>query len=303
MDKKISSQTVSKIRKLAELAIEVQIMKGFAISITRLTSLKSLCSDSKIAAHFALHIAKLIYDKMLNTSQPVQYKDLVVKVVAQLEKCVEVGLEEDKLILKQQLSELKAIQNKYRNAAWGVVVRIIENRDLLIVESALECVLAKGDFGYLAYHLAKDYAEGYEPRYGTGLIPSSYPMLENIANFFCQYYFNQSMKEWLESINRENEKKKAIKEEKAKALASNLEELPKTYTAKQGQYLAFIYYYTKIHKQSPSQADIQKYFATTPSSVHQMLATLQKQGLIKTIPGKARSITLLLTREELPDLD
>jgi len=303
MDKKISTQTVSKIRKLAELAIEVQTMKGLAISITRLTSLKSLCSEPKIATHFALHIAKFIYNKMLNTSQPTQYKDLAVKVVEQLKKYVETGLEEDKLMLRQQLSELKAIQNKYRNAAWGVVVRIIENRDLLIVESALECVLAKGDFGYLAYHLAKDYAEGYEPRYGTGLIPSSAPMLENIVNFFCQHYFNQSMKEWLESINRENEKKKALKEEKAKALASNLEELPKTYTTKQGQFLAFIYYYTKIHKQSPSQADIQKYFITSPSSVHQMLATLQKQGLITTIPGKARSITLLLKREELPDLD
>jgi len=303
MDKKISAQTVSKIRKLAELAIEVQTMKGFAISITRLTSLKSLCSESKITAQFALHIAKLIYNKMLNTSQPTQYKDLAVKVVEQLEKYVETGIEEDKLILRQQLSELKALQNKHRNASWGIVVRIIEHWDLLIIENALECVLARGDFGYFAYRLAKDYSEGYEPRYGTGLIPSSAPKLENIVNFFCQYYFNQPMKEWLEFINRENEKKKALKEEKAKALASNLEELPKTYTAKQGQFLAFIYYYSKIHKQSPSQADIQKYFATTPSSVHQMLATLQKQGLIKTIPGKARSIALLLTREELPDLD
>lgn len=303
MDEKISAQTVSKIRKLAELTMEVQTMKGFAISITRLTSLKSLCSESKIAAHFALHIAKLIYDKMLNNSQPVQYKDLAVKVVEQLEKYVEFGLEEDKLILKQQLSELKAIQNKHRNASWGVVVRIIEHWDLLIIENALECVLARGDFGYFAYHLAKDYTEGYEARYGTGLIPSSVPKLENIVNFFCQYYFNQPMKEWLESINRENEKKKAIKEDKVKALVGNLEALPKTYTAKQGQFLSFIYYYTKIHKQSPSQADIQRYFATTPSSVHQMLTTLQKQGLIKTTPGKARSITLLLTREELPDLD
>ena len=33
-----------------------------------------------------------------------------------------------------------------------------------------------------------------------------------------------------------------------------------TYTAKQGQYLAFIYYYTKIHRQSPAETDIQRYF-------------------------------------------
>ena len=32
------------------------------------------------------------------------------------------------------------------------------------------------------------------------------------------------------------------------------------YTEKQGQYLAFIYYYTKIHGHSPSEAEMQAYF-------------------------------------------
>ncbi len=31
------------------------------------------------------------------------------------------------------------------------------------------------------------------------------------------------------------------------------------YTVKQGQYLAFIYYYTKIHGCSPSEADLRSY--------------------------------------------
>ena len=30
-----------------------------------------------------------------------------------------------------------------------------------------------------------------------------------------------------------------------------------SYNAKQGQFLAFIYYYTKIHGRSPSEADMQ----------------------------------------------
>ena len=33
------------------------------------------------------------------------------------------------------------------------------------------------------------------------------------------------------------------------------------YTPKQGQYLAFIYYYTKIHGRSPAEADMQAYIA------------------------------------------
>jgi Mn-dependent DtxR family transcriptional regulator len=74
------------------------------------------------------------------------------------------------------------------------------------------------------------------------------------------------------------------------------------YTPRQGQYLAFIYYYTKIHRYPPAESDMQRYFQVSPPSVHQMVLTLEKKGLIKRIPGQARSISLLVTREELPDL-
>ena len=74
------------------------------------------------------------------------------------------------------------------------------------------------------------------------------------------------------------------------------------YTAKQGQYLAFIYYYNKIHGCSPSEAEMQQYFRVSPPSVHQMTLTLEANGLIERTPGQARSIRLLIPREELPDL-
>ena len=73
-------------------------------------------------------------------------------------------------------------------------------------------------------------------------------------------------------------------------------------TEKQGQYLAFIFYYTKVNGQSPAEADMQRYFAVSPPSVHQMVVTLEKNRWIKRIPGKGRSISLLLTRDQLPDL-
>ncbi len=75
------------------------------------------------------------------------------------------------------------------------------------------------------------------------------------------------------------------------------------YTPRQGQFLAFIYYYTKIHGQPPAEADIQRYFKVSPPSVHQMILTLEKNRLIERTPGKARTIRLLLSREELPDLE
>ncbi len=75
------------------------------------------------------------------------------------------------------------------------------------------------------------------------------------------------------------------------------------YTPKQGQYLAFIYYYSKIHGRPPSEADMQWYFKVTPPAVHQMVLALEQRGLIERVPGRPRTIRVLLPRDELPDLE
>lgn len=75
------------------------------------------------------------------------------------------------------------------------------------------------------------------------------------------------------------------------------------YTPKQGQYLAFIYYYTKIHRRAPAESDLQEYFRVSPPSVHHMILNLEKEGFIQRVPGQGRSIRLLLGRDELPDLE
>jgi hypothetical protein len=38
----------------------------------------------------------------------------------------------------------------------------------------------------------------------------------------------------------------------------------KTFTPKQGQYLAFIYAYTRLHRRPPTKADMQLYFRVGP---------------------------------------
>ena len=75
------------------------------------------------------------------------------------------------------------------------------------------------------------------------------------------------------------------------------------YTRTQGQYLAFIYYYSKIHGEPPAEADMQRYFETTPPAVHQMVVTLEKRGLITRVPRQPRTIRIMLSRAELPDLE
>ena len=75
------------------------------------------------------------------------------------------------------------------------------------------------------------------------------------------------------------------------------------FTEKQGQYLAFIYTYSHIFGQSPAEKDIQRHFRVSPPSVHQMIVTLERNGLISRQPGIPRSIRILLPPENLPILE
>jgi repressor LexA len=76
-----------------------------------------------------------------------------------------------------------------------------------------------------------------------------------------------------------------------------------SFTAKQGQYLAFIYNYTKMHRRAPAESDLERYFQVSPPSIHEMIKTLQRKGLIERTPGQARSIRLLVPPEHLPRLE
>lgn len=66
------------------------------------------------------------------------------------------------------------------------------------------------------------------------------------------------------------------------------------FTERQGQYLAFIYVYTRIRGRP--------HFRVSPPTVHQMVFTLGRVGLIRRQPGVARSIDVLVAPECLPVL-
>jgi DNA-binding MarR family transcriptional regulator len=74
------------------------------------------------------------------------------------------------------------------------------------------------------------------------------------------------------------------------------------YTEKQGQYLAFIHNYSKIHGRAPAEADLERYFKATPPTIHQMILKLEEKGLITRVPGQPRSIRLVIKAEEVPPL-
>lgn len=74
------------------------------------------------------------------------------------------------------------------------------------------------------------------------------------------------------------------------------------FTEKQGQYLAFIDSYMTLHGRAPAEADLERFFKTTPPTIHQMILRLEEKGLISRTPGEARSIRLLVEPDGIPRL-
>jgi DNA-binding MarR family transcriptional regulator len=74
------------------------------------------------------------------------------------------------------------------------------------------------------------------------------------------------------------------------------------FTETQGQYLAFIHAYALVNGRPPAEADMQRFFAVTPPSVHSMIKELERRGLISRVPRQPRSIAISLSEDELPRL-
>lgn len=74
------------------------------------------------------------------------------------------------------------------------------------------------------------------------------------------------------------------------------------FTELQGQYLAFIHGYALVNGRPPAEADMQRFFGVTPPSVHNMVKTLERLGLITRAPRQARSIAVTVPGDELPRL-
>jgi DNA-binding MarR family transcriptional regulator len=76
-----------------------------------------------------------------------------------------------------------------------------------------------------------------------------------------------------------------------------------SFTEKQGQYLAFIYTYSHMFRRPPAETDMQRHFQVSPPSVHQMVVTLERNGLIRRQPGVPRSIEILVAPQDIPVLN
>lgn len=189
---KIPPATLKKIQTLVQIAYDLYAGKNFMI--TRLTSIKSLCNTPEIAASFVLHLAKCTQKEMeasVNKSMPsdkwMQHKKLVADAILAMERFLAQKGSAERKELWEKLQGLKSLQNTYDKQQWGPV-RIIECTKTLLVEKAAECILTPGFSPQWAYQVAREYAECYNPRYGTGLLPESAPMMANIVRYWVEFY-------------------------------------------------------------------------------------------------------------------
>ncbi|MCT7983079.1 hypothetical protein NG796_07220 [Laspinema sp. A4] len=188
------------IKKWLKTIKEIQEDTGRnSVQVTRLTSIKSLCKDRQPSKHFALHIAKRVWETMESTpndrfdeTEWQAHKAIVTQAIAQMEAAIEEVSPQQRQSMAALREEIKLYQgNDYRRTEWAVV-HFIRSGNLLKVDYALCCFINQ-EYQYYTYQLAREYAENYDINYGNGLNLNSLPMLLDIAEFWCQYYFNQSL--------------------------------------------------------------------------------------------------------------
>jgi len=76
-----------------------------------------------------------------------------------------------------------------------------------------------------------------------------------------------------------------------------------SFTARQGEYLAFIHGFTLRHGLAPSFDEIAAHFGTSSPSVNGMIKTLERRGLLSRLPGAARTLRVLVPASLLPESD
>jgi hypothetical protein len=199
------SQTTiaNKIKKWVQTALLLSNnYTGFAIPITRLTSIKSLCSDTIAARKFALYLSKRVLQQAVSAPCPDNinfeewdiHKSLMTDAIADMERFLEHPTPFNNRFLWSYIQQINTLQGDDYRHVYSTRVRFVKSDYLLKLEYALRCFVGP-DIADCGYRLAKEYTECYVPKYGTGLTPESVPMLLEIAEFWCQYYFEKSLQD------------------------------------------------------------------------------------------------------------
>jgi hypothetical protein len=180
-----SAQIIEKIEKLSEIAEELRL--GNKFHVTRLTIIKGLCAEPEATTAFALFLSLKIQKKMRQKKYPQEFRHLVDRVVKELTSYSADPTEERHAWLSSLCREMGAEAKQYMKRGWNVG-RMLKHRDLVLVDECVRSVIERSEAPFWAYHASKDYVVRFDAQYGSGLIPNSAPAVEEIAEFWRDYF-------------------------------------------------------------------------------------------------------------------
>ena len=189
MTKHAAQSAAAKLMKLALLARALRAGEHFPI--TRLTVVKRWCEDPVAAGRFTMHLVERTKSRASKTYQP-----LIANALRQLKKHLAHPGDPAREPLWQALRKLEDAQNEYQDTRWGRV-RTISSRETLLAEHALRCVARPWEAAHWGYQAARHYAERYNPRYGTGLIPESASAVEDIIAYWARAFLGRDARKIL----------------------------------------------------------------------------------------------------------
>lgn len=309
MNAAIPREVLARVKKLALLPNEIK-QSRWAVSITKLTTLKSLCKEPEVANRFVAYLAHKTLERVgqgkgrsshLDADVQRVHRELMTDAMAEMEAWLKQPGEERRRRLIDLQGRMRSQQNEHKNIPYGAV-RLIDDWDLLVFENALSCMLHPAHAaGHWCYQLARDYAERYNPSEGTGLISTSLPLVQDIVDFWLQEY--DLDQEALTAPASQKKVKKEPPSESGSKKSKGAGKKKAKFTPRQGQFLAFIHLYRKLHRQGPAEHELVNYFKVTPPAVHGMIVKLEELALITREPGVARSARVAIPEAEIPPLE
>jgi hypothetical protein len=294
-----SRDDLARIQKLVLLPEEAR-QSPYGCDVTRLTILKSLCHEPAAAHRFLVHLARKTLERVdarkgrsERAPQRAAHRLMMTKALTAMNAWLRRPTSRRRQHLIDWRLRLRQEQSEYQRIKWGDV-RIVHDWDLLLFEEALESLLSTPEgAAHWAYRVARDYAERGDAQHGSGLTPKSVPLLRDIADFWLNAF-------GLTEATLEQALGNGQGQERRTGSAPSR---PALFTQRQGQYLAFIDGYRRLHRQGPAEQDLMRYFRITPPTVHTMLVKLQELGLVRREPGVPRSLCVTLPRGKIPELE
>ena len=152
--------------------------------------LKRLCADWESAARFACYLAdrsqnhfRTAPPSLLDAERLETSRNRIATAVSCINSYMAAPTRDADLALRAARRELQSAQSETRDTRWATV-RTIHSRDALVVENAAHCILDPRNSAAWGYRLGCAYAERYDPRHGSGLVPESAPLVREIAEFW-----------------------------------------------------------------------------------------------------------------------